>query len=77
MNRCVIAGGADIADYERIRERLREDDFFIFCDSGLKHRKGLGRIPDLIVGDFDSVAMEELGLYMAGAKRKSKKEEAK
>ena len=26
-----------------------------------------------IVGDFDSVAMEELGLYMAGAKRKNKK----
>ena len=29
-----------------------------------------------IVGDFDSVAMEELGLYMAGAKRKGRKEEA-
>ncbi|MCR5774565.1 MAG: ABC transporter ATP-binding protein [Lachnospiraceae bacterium] len=29
-----------------------------------------------IVGDFDSVAMEELGLYMAGAKRKDKKEAA-
>ncbi len=29
-----------------------------------------------IVGDFDSVAMEELGLYMAGAKKKGKKEAA-
>ena len=29
-----------------------------------------------IVGDFDSVAMEELGLYMAGAKRKERKEAA-
>ena len=29
-----------------------------------------------IVGDFDSVAMEELGLYMAGAKRKDRKEAA-
>ena len=27
-----------------------------------------------IVGDFDSVAMEELGLYMAGAKRRGRKE---
>ena len=54
MNRCVIVGGADIADYERIRSRLRKDDFFIFCDSGLKHRMGLGRNPGLIVGDFDS-----------------------
>ena len=54
MNRCVIAGGAGIVDYERIRGRLREDDFFIFCDSGLKHMAGLGRKPGLIVGDFDS-----------------------
>ena len=54
MSRCVIAGGADIADYERIRSKLREDDFLIFCDSGLKHRMGLGRTPGLIVGDFDS-----------------------
>ena len=29
-----------------------------------------------IVGDFDSVAMDELGLYMAGAKRKDRKEAA-
>ena len=54
MNRCVIAGAADIADYERIRGKLREDDFFIYCDGGLKHRMGLGRTPGLIVGDFDS-----------------------
>ena len=27
-----------------------------------------------IVGDFDSIAMEELGLYMAGAKRRDRKE---
>ena len=54
MNRCVIAGAADIADYERIRGKLREDDFFIYCDGGLKHMAGLERTPGLIVGDFDS-----------------------
>ena len=54
MNRCVIAGAADIADYERIRGKLRKDDFFIYCDGGLKHMAGLERTPGLIVGDFDS-----------------------
>ena len=52
--RCVIIGGADIGRYDRIRAYLREGDFFICCDSGLKHRAGLGIAPDLIVGDFDS-----------------------
>lgn len=54
MRRCVIIGGADIGRYDRIRGYLREGDFYICCDSGLKHREGLDIVPDLIVGDFDS-----------------------
>lgn len=52
--RCVIVGGADIQRYDRVRAHLREDDFYICCDSGLRHREALGITPDLIVGDFDS-----------------------
>lgn len=52
--RCVIVGGADIADHERIRGYLREDDYLIYCDSGLRHMDALGARPSLIVGDFDS-----------------------
>ena len=55
MGKCVIIGGADITSYDRIRTYLSEDDFCIYCDSGLKHRKMLGKDPDLIVGDFDSL----------------------
>ncbi|MBR2715936.1 MAG: thiamine diphosphokinase [Ruminococcus sp.] len=54
MKRCVIVGGADINDFNHIREIITEDDYVIFCDSGLKHLKGLGVSPNLIVGDFDS-----------------------
>ena len=54
MKRCVIVGGADISDYKHIRSCLCEDDFFVFCDSGLKHLDMLDVQPDLIVGDFDS-----------------------
>lgn len=54
MKRCVIVGGADINNYEYIRSRLCEDDFFVFCDSGLKHLNALQVTPGLIVGDFDS-----------------------
>lgn len=54
MKRCVIVGGTDINNYEYIRSRLCEDDFIVFCDSGLKHLKPLQVNPNLIVGDFDS-----------------------
>ena len=62
--RCVIVGGADINNYEYIREQLRPDDYMIFCDCGLRHLQPLRAVagsagpdlvePDLIVGDFDS-----------------------
>lgn len=54
MKRCVIIGGADIADYEGVRKHLKSDDFYIFCDSGLKHKDRLKIEPHLIIGDFDS-----------------------
>lgn len=54
MSRCVIVGGADIADYPHIKQYLKAGDYNIFCDSGLKHMEKLAVQPDLIVGDFDS-----------------------
>lgn len=54
MKRCVIVGGADINNYEYIKNLLRSDDFLIYCDSGLKHMESLSFSPGLIVGDFDS-----------------------
>ncbi len=54
QNKCVIVGGADIGNYEYIRNQLGKDDFIIFCDCGLRHQIGLDVKPSLIVGDFDS-----------------------
>lgn len=50
----MIVGGADIACYENIVAYLRDDDFFVFCDCGLKHMNSLKVKADLVVGDFDS-----------------------
>lgn len=54
MKRCVIVAGADIQEYGWVKEHLSEDDFYVYCDCGLKHIEYLGYNPDLIVGDFDS-----------------------
>lgn len=32
MGRCVIVGGANINNYDFIREKLSADDYIIFCD---------------------------------------------
>ena len=54
QNRCVIVGGAPIDHYEYVRSFLREGDFVVCCDAGLRHEKALGVCASLIVGDFDS-----------------------
>lgn len=54
MRRCVIVGGADINNYHFINSKLCDDDYVIFCDSGLKHLDHLQAKPSLIIGDFDS-----------------------
>lgn len=52
MSRCVIIAGADIKDYDWVNEHLSVDDFFVYCDSGLKHLEQINHEPDLIVGDL-------------------------
>jgi len=62
MGRCVIVGGANINNYDFIREKLSADDYIIFCDSGLKHMENLRVQPSLIVGDFDSLENPQLDI---------------
>lgn len=56
--RAVIVCGAKIKDYEFVSSYFKEDDFFIYCDSGLLHENRFmstaDTSADLILGDFDS-----------------------
>ena len=58
--RCVIIGAAEIQNYEKIKEYFRNDDYYIYCDAGLKHQEALGVWPNLIIGDFDSYSKAEM-----------------
>lgn len=52
--RCVIFGAAPIRDYDFHASQMREDDFVICADGGLRHAERLELNPDRILGDFDS-----------------------
>lgn len=54
MSKCIVIGGAKIENYAVVSSEIRPDDYVIYCDSGLAHQERLGRLPDLVVGDFDS-----------------------
>ena len=50
--RCVIVGGAEIKNYDLIRKYFKPEDFFIYCDCGLKHEKFLAK--------FAAIALESV-----------------
>lgn len=59
MKALVLAGG-DITDYPRYEEYIRKTDLIICADSGIHHALNMSITPDILVGDMDSIAKEEL-----------------
>ncbi len=62
--RAVVFGGADIKDYSFCKKYI-ENSFVVCCDSGMRHARALGIIPDAIVGDFDSADKETIDYFKA------------
>ncbi|MBX3015596.1 MAG: thiamine diphosphokinase [Caldilineaceae bacterium] len=54
--RAVVFVNGTIADYSRFRAWLRADDYWVAADGGARHCLALGRRPNALVGDLDSVA---------------------
>lgn len=58
--RAVILCGGEIAEYDRVRSRIAEDDMIICADSGYRHAKKMGLRPAVVLGDFDSYARTDV-----------------
>ena len=52
--RCVIVGGGECSA-EILKQNILSDDFIICADSGFDIANECGFIPDLLIGDFDSI----------------------
>ncbi len=52
MKTCVIFGAAE---FDTLLEPIRQEDCVIAADGGLCHTQKLGLVPDVILGDFDSL----------------------
>jgi thiamine pyrophosphokinase len=52
MAKCIIFGAAE---FDCLREEIKQDDLLIAADGGLVHFEKINRAPDVILGDFDSL----------------------
>jgi len=55
QKRIIIFANGELPDKEKARVLLREDDFIIAADGGTRHALALGRMPNIIIGDLDSL----------------------
>lgn len=59
MTGIIICGGS-VRNYSFIKKYFDKQDLIICADGGAYHLKKLGIIPDILVGDFDSISEIEL-----------------
>ena len=55
LPRIIIFANGELPGLEKARALLHEDDFIIAADGGTRHALALGRTPNVIIGDLDSL----------------------
>ena len=58
MGTCVIFGAAG---FDGLAEEIQKEDLVIAADGGLKHTESIGLMPNVILGDFDSLGYTPVG----------------
>ncbi|AEE91156.1 Thiamine pyrophosphokinase [Tepidanaerobacter acetatoxydans Re1] len=58
--KAVIFGGGDIENYEKVKKYLSCCSIVICADSGARHAFNMGVVPDLLVGDMDSISPADM-----------------
>ncbi len=54
-HRALILAAGPLGDVARLRPLLQPDDLIICADGGANHAATLGLVPDVVIGDLDSV----------------------
>jgi thiamine pyrophosphokinase len=69
MPRALIFANGELPDLHAARRLLADGDLLIAADGGLRHLNQMDRLPDILVGDMDSVPAADLArLTLAGVR---------
>jgi len=58
--RAVVFANGVIQEIHLVKSIIREKDFIVSADGGLRYIRSLGLTPNLVIGDLDSVSQEDI-----------------
>lgn len=61
VKRIIIFANGELPNKEKAHALLGENDFIIAADGGTRHVLALGRTPNVLIGDLDSITKEDRG----------------
>lgn len=60
QRKCLLISGGELNNPDYYKDKLIDFTYVIAADGGARHARRLGLIPDLVLGDFDTLTAEEL-----------------
>ena len=67
----VVVCSGEIKDYGKYGGYFNDADFVICADGGAVHLREFGIVPDILLGDFDSISSEDLNFYSTSISTKN------
>nr|WP_300005822.1 thiamine diphosphokinase [Tissierella sp.] len=61
MKGLIISSG-EIKDYKLLKQTSSESDYIVCADGGVNHLLKVGMVPDMVIGDLDSIGEDELSI---------------
>lgn len=58
----LIVSSGEIKDYKLLEQMVKEHDYIVCADGGVNHILKIDILPDIVLGDLDSIGKEELDI---------------
>ena len=58
--KALIVSSGDVNDYDLLKQIVEESDYIICADGGVNHLIKIHKAPDIVLGDLDSIGINEL-----------------
>jgi len=58
--RAFLFANGSVADIDQLATRIRKTDLLVAVDGGLRYLKKIKRLPDMLIGDLDSVSEQDI-----------------